>query len=129
MNESKIFNFNHISKDLSVELEQTLKEFYKFYHKKWWCYNKAFKRCKRKSLSLTILSAGSIISGAAAGVTLNPIIIVVLTSIGVIAKVLSNFKKYDKKVESTRYAATTYKKVLDELRMYLRGGKQIYVQS
>ena len=122
-----IFDFNHISKDPSEEIEQTLKEFYKFYHKKWWCYNKAFKRYKKKSLSLTILSAGSIISGAAAGgVILNPIIIGVLTSIGVIANVLSNFRKYGKKVESTRYAATTYKKVLDELRMYLRGGKQMY---
>ena len=111
---SNIFYFNHISKDLPEEIEQTLKEFYKFYHKKWWCYNKAFKRYKKKSLSLTILSAGSIISGSAAGgVTLNPMIIGVLTSIGVIAKVLSNIKKYDKKVESTRYAATTYKKVLD----------------
>ena len=122
-----IFDFNHISKDLSEDIEKHLKDFYKFYHKKWWCYNKAFKNYKRKSLSLTILSAGSIISGAAAGgVTLNPIIIGVLTSIGVISKVLSNFKKYDKKVESTRYAPTTYKKVLDELRMYLRGGNQMY---
>ena len=58
---------------------------------------------------------------------MNPIIIIgVLTSIGVIAKIFSNFKKYDKKVESTRYAETTYKKVLDELRMYLRGGKSMY---
>ena len=124
---SNIFDFNHISKDLSEEIEKTLKEFYKFYHKKWWCYNKAFKRYKKKSLSLTILSAGSIISGAAAGgITLNPIIIGVLTSVGVISKVLSNFKKYDKKVESIRYASTTNEKVLDELRMYLRGGKTLY---
>ena len=57
---------------------------------------------------------------------MNPIIIGVLTSVGIIAKVLSNFKKYEKKVESTRYAATTYKKVWDELRMYLRGVKQMY---
>ena len=122
-----IFNFNHISKDLPEELEETLKEFYKFYRKAWWCHNNAFKRYKRKSLSLTILSTGSIISGAAAGgVTLNPIIIGVLTSVGIIVKVLSNFKKYEKKVESTRYAATTYAKVLDELRMHLRGGKQMY---
>ena len=71
-------------------------------------------------------SAGSIISGAAVGgITLNLIIIGVLTSVGVISKVLSNFKKYDK-VESTRYASTTYKKVLDESRMYLRGGKTLY---
>ena len=52
---SNIFDFNHISKDLPEEIKQTLKEFYKFYHKKWWCYNKAFKRYKKKSLSLTIL--------------------------------------------------------------------------
>ena len=49
-----------------------------------------------------------------------------MTSLGVISKVLSNFKKYDKKVESTRYASTAYKKVLFELRMYLRGGNQMY---
>ena len=124
---ANIFYFNHISKDLSEDIEKILKNFYKFYHKKWWCYNKAFKSYKRKSLSLTLLSAGTIISGAAAGgITLNPIILGVLTSLGVISKVLSNFKKYDKKVESTRYAATTYKKVLDELRMSLRGGNEMY---
>ena len=124
---SNIFYFNHISKNLSEDNEKTLKDFYRFYHKKWWCYNKAFKSYKRKSLSLTILSAGSIISGAAAGgITLNPIILGVLTSLGVISKVLSNFKKYEKKVESTRYASKTYKKVLDELRMYLRGGNEMY---
>ena len=122
-----IFDFNHISKELSEDIEKTLKNFYKFYHKKWWCYNKAFKSNKRKSISLTILSAGSIISGAAAGgITLNPIILGVLTSLGVISKVLPNFKKYDKKVESTRYASTTYKKVLDALRMYLCRGNQMY---
>ena len=122
-----IFDFNHISKELSEDIEKTLKNFYKFYHKKWWCYNKAFKSNKRKSISLTILSAGSIISGAAAGgITLNPIILGVLTSLGVISKVLPNFKKYDKKVESTRYASTTYKKVLDALRMYLRRANQMY---
>ena len=122
-----IFDFNHISKDLSEDIEKTLKNFYKFYHKKWWCYNKAFKSNKRKSISLTILSAGSIISGAAAGgITLNPIILGVLTSLGVISKVLPKFKKYDKKVESTRYASTTYKKVLDALRMYLRRRNQMY---
>ena len=29
-----IFDFNHISKDLSEDIEKTLKNFYKFYHKK-----------------------------------------------------------------------------------------------
>ena len=28
-----IFDFNHISKDLSEDIEKTLKDFYKFYHK------------------------------------------------------------------------------------------------
>ena len=53
-----IFDFNHISKDLSEDIEKTLKNFYKFYHKKLCCYNKAFKKYKKKSLSLTLLSAG-----------------------------------------------------------------------
>ena len=125
VDEFNISNFNDISKDLPEGVEETLKEFYKFYQRKWWCFNKAFKRYKRKYFSLTVLSAGSIISGeAAGGATLNPIIIGVLTSVGIIAKVLSNFKEYEN-VESTKYAATTYRKVLNKLRMYLRGGKNV----
>ena len=77
-----IFDFNPISKDLPEEVQQTQKKFYKFYYKKWRCYSKTFNIYKRKSLSLTLLAAGSIISGAVAGgVTLNPIVIVVLTSV------------------------------------------------
>ena len=121
----EVFGFNHISNNLNEETEKTLKEFYKFYHKKWWCYYKAFRRYKMKSLVSSFLSAGSIISGAAAGgVTLNPLIIGVLTTVGILSKVVSNFKKYSRKAELSKYAAVTYKKVLAELRMYLRGGME-----
>ena len=38
-----IFEFNHIDKSLSESVVTTLKDFYKHYHKKYWCY----KRCYR----------------------------------------------------------------------------------
>ena len=39
-----IFEFNHIDKSLSESEVITLKDFYKHYHKKYWCFKKSFKR-------------------------------------------------------------------------------------
>ena len=41
-----IFEFNHIDSLLSEEEAKTLKEFYKYYHKKFWCFKKTFKHFK-----------------------------------------------------------------------------------
>ena len=41
-----IFEFNHIDNLLSEEEITTLKEFYKYYSKKFWCFKKTFKHFK-----------------------------------------------------------------------------------
>ena len=38
-----IFEFNHIDKSLSESDINTLKDFYKHYHKKYWCFKKCHK--------------------------------------------------------------------------------------
>ena len=38
-----IFEFNHIDKSLSESDVKTLKDFYKHYHKKYWCFKKSYK--------------------------------------------------------------------------------------
>ena len=43
MKKYSVFAFNHIDKLLKQEEFTTLKEFYKYYHKKFWCYKKTFK--------------------------------------------------------------------------------------
>ena len=51
---SSIFEFNHISNDLSQQEIIAIKEFYK-HHKKFWCLKKSYKRFKRLDETITIL--------------------------------------------------------------------------
>ena len=105
-----IFEFNHTDSSLAESDIETLKDFYRHYHKKYWCFKKAYKRYKRRAEMLTIFGAGLIAIGTiTGGVTLNPIILGIINGAGV------------KKMEMSRIAYTTYGKVLVELRSALRG--------
>ena len=117
-----IFEFNHIDPSLPKSDIKTIKDFYIYYHKKYWCYKKCYNRYKffDNIFSITGLFLVSIgtISG---GITLNPIILGVVNGAGVIISGIGNKKNYKRKIEMTRIAFTTYEKVLIELRSVLRG--------
>ena len=36
----EIFDFNHIDPNLEKKIQEELKDYYKYYHKVWWCYKK-----------------------------------------------------------------------------------------
>ena len=118
-----IFEFNHIDNSLSESEVTTLKDFYKHYHKKYWCFKKSFKRYKILDETLTLSGGGLVVIGTiAGGITLNPLIILgVINGAGVIVSSVSKMKNYKKKIEMTQIAFTTYEKVLVELRSALRG--------
>ena len=117
-----IFDFNHIDKSLSESEIKTLKDFYKHYHKKYWCFKKSYKRYKFLDETLTLSGGGLVIIGTiAGGITLNPIILGVINGAGVIVSSISKMKNYKKKIEMSQIAFTTYEKVLVELRSALRG--------
>ena len=44
-----------------------------------------------------------------------------MTGVGLIIKAVASFKKFDKKIERANSARVEYKKILDEIRFYLRG--------
>ena len=48
-----IFEFNHIDNLLSEE-EKTIKDFYKYYHKKFGCFKKTYKHFKILNESINI---------------------------------------------------------------------------
>ena len=117
-----IFEFNHIDNSLSESVIKTLKDFYKHYHKKYWCFKKSFKRYKILDETLTLSGGGLVVIGTiAVGITLNPIILGVINGTGVSVSSVSKMKNYKKKIEMTQIAFTTYEKVLVELRSALRG--------
>ena len=117
-----IFEFNHIDKSLSESEVNTLKDFYKHYHKKYWCFKKSYKSYKFLDDVFTIsgicLVAIGTISG---GITLNPVVLGVVNGAGLIVTGIGKKNNYKRKIEMTRIAFTTYEKVLVELRSALRG--------
>ena len=117
-----IFEFNHISKDLTEQDIKTIKDFYKHYHKKFWCFKKSYKKFKLLDETITISGICLMIVGTiTGGITLNPIILGVINGCGIVVTNIGKMKNYKKKIELSKIAFTTYEKVLVELRSALRG--------
>ena len=117
-----IFKFNHNDSLLSEEEIKTLKEFYKYYHKKVLCFKKTFKHFKIIDESITISGILLVITGTiSGGLTLNSIVLGVINGVGILLTNFGKMKNYKKKIEMTKIAFTTYDKVLVELRSAMRG--------
>ena len=87
-----IFEFNHIDKSLSESDVTTLKDFYKHYHKKYWCYKKCYKSYKFLDEVFTISGICLVAIGTiTGGITLNPIVLGVVNGAGVV--VAGNWKE------------------------------------
>ena len=117
-----IFEFNHVDNSLSESDIKTLRDFYSHYHKKYRCFKRSYKRYK-------LLDESFVISGicletvgtVAGGITLNPVVLGVVNSAGVVVAGIGKKKNYKRKIEMSRIAFTTYEKVLVELRSAVRG--------
>ena len=117
-----IFEFNHIGKSLSETEVNTIKDFYKHYHKKCWCFKKSYKSYKFLDDVFTIAGISLVAIGTiSGGITLNPVVLGVVNGAGLIVAGIGKKNNYKRKIEMTRIAFTTYEKVLVELRSALRG--------
>ena len=70
-------------------------------------------------LSLTLASVG-VITG---GITVNRIVLGVLTTAGILLKSYMEAKNYKGKLDTIKFGVTTYEKILINLRSALRGGE------
>ena len=71
----KIIDWNHVSKDLSIDELKTLEELYKYYHRKYWLFNKLYSHYKTLDLGSSISSPVLVVTGTiVGGVTLNPVL-------------------------------------------------------
>ena len=117
-----IFEFNQIDNSPSESNVTTIKDFYKHYHKKYWCFKKSYKRYKLLDETLTLSGGGLVVIGTiTGGITLNPVILGVINGAGVVVASIAKMKNYKKKIEMSQIAFTTHEKVLVELRSALRG--------
>ena len=82
-----IFEFNHIDKSVSEPDINVLKDFYKHYHKKFWCFKRCYKSYKFLDDVFTITGISLVAIGTiAGGITLNPVILGVINGQEVILK-------------------------------------------
>ena len=117
-----IFEFNHIDKSLSEPDINVLKDFYTHYHKKFWCFKRCYKSYKFLDDVFTITGISLVAIGTiAGGITLNPVILGVINGAGIIVAGIGKKKNFQRKIEMSKIAYTTYEKVLVELRSALRG--------
>ena len=117
-----IFEFNHIDKSLPESKVNTLKDFYRHYHKKYWCFKKCYKSYKFLDNVLTITGISLVTIGTiAGGITLNPVVLGVINGAGIIVAGIGKKENAQRKIEMSKIAFTTYEKVLVELRSALRG--------
>ena len=117
-----IFEFNHIDKSLSEPDINVLKDFYKHYHKKFWCFKRCYKSYKFLDDVFTITGISLVAIGTiAGGITLNPVILGVINGAGIIVAGIGKKTNPQRKIEMSKIAYTTYEKVLVELRSALRG--------
>ena len=56
---------------------------------------------------------------------MNPIVLGVISGVGLIVKTASEMKNLKSKIEMSKFAFTTYEKTLSDLRFALRGGNLI----
>ena len=117
-----IFNWNHISSDLTEDQISELKALYNCYHRLFKCYEWKYKRLKRLKLSLEMSSIGMTVTGSVVGaVTLNPTVIACVAGPGIIIQGYLTKSNLVNNVDRCKFAYTSYKKILIQLKSFLRG--------
>ena len=119
-----ILDFNHIDPSIPPEQLEEIQKLYATYKKLWWCFKKVYQKQKLldlvEKISSSVLVAAGVLAG---GATLNPIVLGVISGVGLVLKTLQEAKNRGKKIEKAKFAFTNYEKALSALKFALRGGE------
>ena len=119
-----ILDFNHIDPSIPPEQLEEIQKLYSTYKRLWWCYKQVYQKQKLLDLAEKISSSVLVAAGVLAGVaTLNPIVLGVISGLGLVLKTIQEAKNRGKKIEKAKFAFTNYEKALSALKFALRGGE------
>ena len=122
MTKKDILHFNHIDSNIDKENLRQIKPLYAYYHKITWIYRHSHKRNKEINYAVNILSvllaSTGVITG---GITLNPIVLSVSTTAGILLKSYHELKNIKGKTDLLKFSVTSYGKVLNNLREAMTG--------
>ena len=119
-----ILDFNHIDPSIPPEQLEEIQKLYSTYKRLWWCYKQVYQKQKLLDLVEKISSSALVASGiVVGGATLNPVVLGVISGMGLILKTIQEAKNRGKKIEKAKFAFTNYEKALSALKFALRGGE------
>ena len=117
-----IFNWNHISGELTEEQIEELKSYYHTYHKKCWAYKRAlksFKKCKLLGNSLSIVFASG---GFASSIATGGISLITISTAALLIQGWMKHKDLDLKIQNCTYAYQIYQHLLNQIKDIMRSG-------
>ena len=117
-----IFNWNHISDELTKEQIEELKSYYQTYHKKCWAHKQALKSFKNQKLlgnSLSIIFASG---GVASSIATGGVSLIAITTVALLIQGWISHKNLDLKIENCTYAHQSYQHLLNEIKDMMRSG-------
>ena len=114
-----IFNWNHISNELTEEQITELKEYYQTYHRKCWAFKQAAKRFKKWKLLGDTLSVVFATGGIASAIATSGISLVAISTTSVI---IQGWMNLDLKIQNCTYAYQSYQHLLNAIKDMMRGG-------
>ena len=117
-----IFNWNHISDELTEEQIEELKSYYKTYHKKCWAHKQALKSFKKQkflgnSLSIIFASGGFASSIATGGISM-----IAISTAALLIQCWMSHKNLDLKIQNCIYAHQSYQHLLNDIKNMMRSG-------
>ena len=120
---NNIFDFNHISPDLTIEQELELKSYYQSCHLKCFLYKKAFQHYKKikygcRFVSI-LLTAGGIASVIASGGALGILAVIP----GIVIETIMDYKNVNNNIISCQYAFQSYQHLMIQIKNALRLGR------
>ena len=111
-----------LPKNVSQDTLRGVDGLYAYYHKQMWYYKEMHKKFKGmnaffNAVALVLVSLGMVVG------TLwrDSFAMIGLTAISTAIKGWSDFKSFAKKMDTSRFAYTTFAKILVELKTYARG--------
>ena len=117
-----IFDWNHISSNLTQDQMTELKEYYQTYHRKCWAFKQAAKRFKKWKLLGDTLSVVFATSGIASAIATSGISLVAISTTSVIIQGWMKHKNLELKIQNCTHAYQSYQHLLNAIKDIMRGG-------
>ena len=118
-----IFDFNHISPDLTIEQELELKSCYEICHLKCFLYKKAFQHYKKIKYGCRFVSILLTASGIASVIASGGVLGSLAALPGIAIETLMDYKNVHNNIITCKYAFQSYQHLMIQIKTALRLGR------